>query len=178
MVVHCGELEHVIRRLWDPGVGGPGDEVAAVARDLADLEPELAVRLSASIEELWLAERSIGYVCRSRRGAIARVLVLGRILPRSVSPARHLVGHALCDLDGLDEPPQWRAIARLCRTKAGIRSWPVSPRDWWAESFARRDAGPLAELFGDDRRLSKIVMEYHRQIVRDYVMRLNFSGEQ
>ncbi|MEU7000502.1 hypothetical protein [Nonomuraea sp. NPDC046570] len=177
MTTHCGELEQVINRLWDPDTGLPGTEVATAARDLADLEPELAVRLAASIDELWLAERSIGYVCRSRRGAVARVLVLGQGMPRSASPARHLVAHALCDLDALDETPQWRAIARLCPTRPGGLPWSVVARDWWAESFARRDAGPLAELLGGDRKLVEIVMDYHRQVVRDYVIRLNFSGE-
>lgn len=162
----CGELEWLVQRLWDPDKGSPPPDVAAAERDFSELEPELAVRLGASLEVIWLGELSIGYVARRPSGAHGRVEPLGG---GRVAPARRLVAHALCDLDGLASSVEWRAVYRLCAPMLAYTPALRCPRAWWAESFARAKAGPLAEVLGGDVALARCVAAYHRRIVGEYM---------
>lgn len=160
----CGELEWLVQRLWEKDDRPPG--LADVERDLSELEPELAVRLAASLELIWLGERSIGYVVRRPDGPRGRVEPLGT---GKTAPARRLVAHALCDLDGLAATLEWRAVHRLCAPKLAHTPLLRCPREWWAESFALARPHAVAELLEGDLPLARCVAAYHRRIVGEYM---------
>lgn len=157
----CGPLERVLRRLWSPGIGPPRPECVAAVDDLAGLETGLAARLATALSMVWIGDRGIGYAVEDPAGGIGRAVTLRT----SPSPARTLVAHALCDLDGLAATPEWRAITRRCLPV--LRTRPC-PQDWWAQTFALRTLDRIAAALDGDLPTAETVTAYHHRVAAGY----------
>ncbi|WP_327091015.1 hypothetical protein OIE66_10430 [Nonomuraea sp. NBC_01738] len=152
-----------MRRLWSPAENPPRREFVDAVDDLAELEPCFSVRLAASLAMVWIGGTGIGYVLNEPGGITGRAVVLAP----GIAPARVLMAHALCDLDGLAASPEWRALFRRCRPLLGDAPRADCAQEWWARSFALQAAGRIEAVLGD-REVAETVAAYHRRVVDSY----------
>jgi hypothetical protein len=161
---HCGVLEQVLRRQWDPACGPPPAEVVAGVDRLAGLPVHIASRLAAGLEGIWVGPGPVTGLdhLQHLRGVpvspgsphrwdavpgavVGRVMALGTGDHVSVGLVDHEVGHALEVLDGMAARQDWQAIMRRSRPLLVIGRY-QDAREWWAEAWALCATGRLSQL--------------------------------
>jgi hypothetical protein len=180
---HCGALEQVLRRQWDPANGPPPADVIAVVDRLAGLPVHIASRLASGLDGIWVGPgpvpgldhlghlRGVPVSPGSPHrwdivpGAVAgRVMAIGTGDHVSVSLVDHEVGHALDVLDDMATRPDWQAIMRRSRPLLVIDRY-QDPREWWAEAWALCATGRLSQLvrtLGGDEIAAEMTWAYYR----------------
>lgn len=183
---HCGNLERILRRQWNPDVGPPPRELIHMIDDLAELPAYIATRLAENFDAIWVGEGSVcdldhlGHL----RGQPVRpddptspqwdvipglctpmIIALGTRDHVSASLMHHEVGHALDLLDGLSSSADWQTIMAM------VWKHLTHPRyrngaEWFAEAFAlvaTRQASRLLGILDGQDNLAALVWTYFRR---------------
>ncbi|WP_433240508.1 hypothetical protein ACQPYK_34600 [Streptosporangium sp. CA-135522] len=171
----CGVLERVIRRHWS---GTPRRELVVAVDELAGLPVHLATRLAEELDGIWLGVDMLPEPpkpddsCDARVAADSGGVYTGRTVVIAGGPhssgalVHHMIGHALCDLDEMDETPEWRWIMSFCRPLLALDRYRDGPSEWWAETYAlcaSRRLDRLTRLLADDGQAAAVVAAYHQR---------------
>ncbi|MFF4413949.1 hypothetical protein ACFYY8_15560 [Streptosporangium sp. NPDC001559] len=171
----CGVLERVIHRRW---TGTPRRELVAAIDELASMPVHLATRLSEDLDGIWLGADLLPEPpepddsCDARVAAESAGIHMGRTIVvtggahSSGSLVHHMIGHALCQMDEMDQTPEWRRIMRFCRPLLVLDRYRDCPAEWWAESYALCAANRLdrlTRLLADDVQSAAAVAAYHQR---------------
>ncbi|MGW4422811.1 hypothetical protein [Streptosporangium sp. NPDC004631] len=171
----CGVLERVIHRHWS---GTPRRDLVIAVDELAVLPAHLATRLADDLDGIWLGADVLPEPpepddsCDARVAAhsagiyVGRTIVIAGGAHSSGALVHHMIGHVLCDLDEMDETPEWRRIMSSCRPLLVLDRYRDCSSEWWAESYAlcashRLDR--LARLLADDAQAASAVAAYHQR---------------
>jgi hypothetical protein len=181
---HCGVIERVLRRQWDPTAGLPHVDLIHAVDDLAGLPVHIATRLAEELDAIWLGHGtvpdldSLGYL-RGRPtqpgGALwddipgictGKVIAIGTGVHVASSLLHHEIGHALDFLDGMSLGNEWKTIMHRCAPKLQQQRYQDSPIEWFAEAYAlcsSRQAQRLLRMLNGDENLAAIVWNYFRR---------------
>ncbi|RCG21148.1 hypothetical protein DQ384_36660 [Sphaerisporangium album] len=181
---HCGILEQVLRRQWNPAHGLPPANLINAVDELAALPVHIATRLAQELDEIWLG---VGYVpdldnLGFLRGhpiepgsavlwdqvpgvCTGRIIAIGTGDHVSASLVLHEVGHGLDSLDAMSQSSEWQTIMRMCRSRIQHPRY-LNAVEWWAEAYAlcaSGQLGRLVRLLDDDENLAEMVWAYYRR---------------
>jgi hypothetical protein len=186
---HCGHLEPLVHREWAQDVVPPPEVVRAIDR-LAELPQLIKSKLAAGLDAIYIgmggvpnlddmgrlrgiplpSGRATWDACAGAYGE--RKIIVGSRPSPSPDVMCHEIGHALDDIDGLDD--QWQsdsaefhALYDQCLPHM-VSSFHQQPgalgrREFFADAFAAiasRQRPALVEMLGGDTRAALNVMLY------------------
>jgi hypothetical protein len=186
---HCGSLEKILWRQWDPASPPPREVVAAVDR-LAELPERIKERLAAGLDGIFIGPGGVPELddMTSLRGVLLpagratwdacagaygeRKIVVGSQPSPTPDVMCHEVGHALDDLDS--SPGEWqsdcaefRALYEQCRPHlaSDFHHQPggLGRKEFFADAFAAiasRQRPALVDMLGGNTRTALHVMLY------------------
>ncbi|MBB2914311.1 hypothetical protein FHS43_005623 [Streptosporangium becharense] len=181
---HCGVLERVLRRQWDPAEGPPPAELVHAVDELAALPVHIATRLAEGLDAIWLGPGTVpeldglGHL-RGRTThpggpawddipgvCTGRMIAIGTGAHVSASLVHHEIGHALDFMDGVSHGGEWQTIMHLCRSKVQQPRYRDSAVEWFAEAYAlcaSRQARRLLRMLDGDDNLAAVVWNFYRR---------------
>jgi hypothetical protein len=186
---HCGHIEELIHREWAVDVVPPPEVVRAIDR-LADLPQLIKAKLAAGLDAIYVgmggvpnlddmgrlrgiplpSGRATWDACAGAYGE--RKIIVGSRPSPSPDVMCHEIGHALDDIDGVDE--QWQSDSEefhslydqcLPHMVSAFHRQPglLGRREFFADAFAAiasRQRPALVEMLGGDTRSALNVMLY------------------
>jgi hypothetical protein len=181
---HCGVIERVLRRQWDPTAGLPHVDLIHAVDDLAGLPVHLATRLAEGLDAIWLGPGTVpdldnlGHLRGQPThpgGALwdaipgictGRLIAIGTGAHVSASLVHHEIGHALDVMDHMSQGNEWQTIMHLCEPKVQHPRYKDSAIEWFAEAYAlcsSRQAGRLLRMLDGDENLAAVVWNFFRR---------------
>jgi hypothetical protein len=186
---HCGHIEQLVHREWAEDAVPPPEVVRAIDR-LADLPQLIKVKLAAGLDAIYVgmggvpnldemgrlsgvplpSGRATWDACAGAYGE--RKIIVGSRPSPSPDVMCHEIGHALDDIDGVDE--QWQSDSEefhslydqcLPHMVSAFHRQPglLGRREFFADAFAAiasRQRPALVEMLGGDTRSALNVMLY------------------
>jgi hypothetical protein len=186
---HCGHIEELVHREWAVDVVPPPEVVRAIDR-LADLPQLIKAKLAAGLDAIYVgmggvpnlddmgrlrgiplpSGRATWDACAGAYGE--RKIIVGSRPSPSPDVMCHEIGHALDDIDGVDE--QWQSDSEefhslydqcLPHMVSAFHRQPglLGRREFFADAFAAiasRQRPALVEMLGGDTRSALNVMLY------------------
>jgi hypothetical protein len=186
---HCGSLEKILWRQWDPEASPPREVTAAVDR-LAELPERIKERLAAGLDAIFIgpggvpdlddmtslrgvplpAGRATWDACAGAYGE--RKIVVGSRPSPTPDVMCHEVGHALDDLDGpsgqwQSDSAEFRTLYEQCQPHlaSDFHRQPggLGRKEFFADAFAAiasRQRPALVDMLGGNTRTALHVMLY------------------
>ncbi|MFI6803000.1 anthrax toxin lethal factor-related metalloendopeptidase [Streptosporangium canum] len=181
---HCGVIERVLRRQWDPATGLPHADLIHAVDDLASLPVHIASRLAEGLDAIWIGSGNVpdldnlGHLRGQPThpgGALwdtipgictGRLIAIGTGPHVSASLVHHEIGHALDFMDQMSQGQEWHTIMRLCSPKLQQPRYRDSQIEWFAEAYAlciSRQARRLLRMLDGDENLAAVVWNFFRR---------------
>jgi hypothetical protein len=190
---HCGSLEHIVWRQWDPAMAPPPEVIEAVDR-LAELPERIKERLAAGLDAIFLGPGGVPELdemtalrgvrlpsgqaswdaCAGAYGE--RKIVVGSQPSPTPDVMCHEVGHAL---DDLDSPPgkwqsdsaEFRMLYDQCQPHlaSDFHRQPggLGRKEFFADAFAAIASGQRPALVdmlsGDTRTALRVMLYFNRR---------------
>ena len=190
---HCGSLEHIVWRQWDPAMTPPPEVIEAVDR-LAELPERIKERLAAGLDAIFLGPGGVPELdemtalrgvrlpsgqaswdaCAGAYGE--RKIVVGSQPSPTPDVMCHEVGHAL---DDLDSPPgkwqsdsaEFRMLYDQCQPHlaSDFHRQPggLGRKEFFADAFAAIASGQRPALVdmlsGDTRTALRVMLYFNRR---------------
>jgi hypothetical protein len=190
---HCGSLEHIVWRQWDPAVPPPPEVIEAVDR-LAELPERIKERLAAGLDAIFIGPGGVPELdemtalrgvrlpsgqaswdaCAGAYGE--RKIVVGSQPSPTPDVMCHEVGHAL---DDLDSPPgkwqsdsaEFRMLYDQCQPHlaSDFHRQPggLGRKEFFADAFAAIASGQRPALVdmlsGDTRTALRVMLYFNRR---------------
>jgi hypothetical protein len=190
---HCGSLEHIVWRQWDPAMPPPPEVIEAVDR-LAELPERIKERLAAGLDAIFLGPGGVPELdemtalrgvrlpsgqatwdaCAGAYGE--RKIVVGSQPSPTPDVMCHEVGHAL---DDLDSPPgkwqsdsaEFRMLYDQCQPHlaSDFHRQPggLGRKEFFADAFAAIASGQRPALVdmlsGDTRTALRVMLYFNRR---------------
>ncbi|PRX99906.1 hypothetical protein [Allonocardiopsis opalescens] len=187
---HCGAVEDVLYRQWDPDGGPPGPEVVRAIDSLAALPEHLKELLADGLDGIYVGPGGVpelddmGHlrgrplpsgqaswdICAGAYGD--RTVVVGDRPSPTPDVMMHEIGHAIDDVDAppgewLSDSPQFRAVYERCLPHLASdyhrQEGELGRREFFADAFAAitsRQRPALLDMLGGDTRAGMDVMLY------------------
>jgi hypothetical protein len=190
---HCGSLEHIVWRQWDPAMAPPPEVIEAVDR-LAELPERIKERLAAGLDAIFIGPGGVPELdemtalrgvrlpsgqaswdaCAGAYGE--RKIVVGSQPSPTPDVMCHEVGHAL---DDLDSPPgkwqsdsaEFRMLYDQCQPHlaSDFHRQPggLGRKEFFADAFAAIASGQRPALVdmlsGDTRTALRVMLYFNRR---------------
>jgi hypothetical protein len=190
---HCGSLEHIVWRQWDPATSPPPEVIEAVDR-LAELPERIKERLAAGLDAIFIGPGGVPELdemtalrgvrlpsgqaswdaCAGAYGE--RKIVVGSQPSPTPDVMCHEVGHAL---DDLDSPPgkwqsdsaEFRMLYDQCQPHlaSDFHRQPggLGRKEFFADAFAAIASGQRPALVdmlsGDTRTALRVMLYFNRR---------------
>jgi hypothetical protein len=190
---HCGSLEHIVWRQWDPAMSPPPEVIEAVDR-LAELPERIKERLAAGLDAIFIGPGGVPELdemtalrgvrlpsgqaswdaCAGAYGE--RKIVVGSQPSPTPDVMCHEVGHAL---DDLDSPPgkwqsdsaEFRMLYDQCQPHlaSDFHRQPggLGRKEFFADAFAAIASGQRPALVdmlsGDTRTALRVMLYFNRR---------------
>ena len=190
---HCGSLEHIVWRQWDPAMPPPPEVIEAVDR-LAELPERIKERLAAGLDAIFLGPGGVPELdemtalrgvrlpsgqaswdaCAGAYGD--RKIVVGSRPSPTPDVMCHEVGHAL---DDLDSPPgkwqsdsaEFRMLYDQCQPHLAsdfhCQPGGLGRKEFFADAFAAIASGQRPALVdmlsGDTRTALRVMLYFNRR---------------
>jgi hypothetical protein len=190
---HCGSLEHIVWRQWDPAMAPPPEVIEAVDR-LAELPDRIKERLAAGLDAIFIGPGGVPELdemtalrgvrlpsgqaswdaCAGAYGE--RKIVVGSQPSPTPDVMCHEVGHAL---DDLDSPPgkwqsdsaEFRMLYDQCQPHlaSDFHRQPggLGRKEFFADAFAAIASGQRPALVdmlsGDTRTALRVMLYFNRR---------------
>ena len=190
---HCGSLEHIVWRQWDPAMAPPPEVIEAVDR-LAELPERIKERLAAGLDAIFIGPGGVPELdemtalrgvrlpsgqaswdaCAGAYGE--RKIVVGSQPSPTPDVMCHEVGHAL---DDLDSPPgkwqsdsaEFRMLYDQCQPHLAsdfhCQPGGLGRKEFFADAFAAIASGQRPALVdmlsGDTRTALRVMLYFNRR---------------